>query len=50
MLIPDRDDKRIGRKVPDSYRWTLNYQVVIKSLEDIDDVMGLIEKSYYKTQ
>jgi len=50
MLIPDQDDKKIGRKLPDSYRWTLNYQVDIKRSEDIDDAMELIEQSYYKTQ
>ncbi len=50
MLIPERDDNKIGRKVPDSYRWTLNYQVDVKSMDEIDDVMELIEKSYYKTQ
>jgi len=50
MLIPDQDEKKSGRKIPDSYRWTLNYQVDVKKLEDIDDALKLIEQSYYKTQ
>lgn len=50
LLPPDRDDKNLGKKVPDSYRWTLNYRVDIKSLADIDNAMELIEKSYNKTK
>lgn len=50
VLPPDRDEKNIGKKVPDSYRWTLNYRIDIKSLSDIDDAMELIEKSYNKTK
>ena len=50
LLSPEKDDKNIGKKVPDSYRWTLNYRVDIKSLADINDAMELIEKSYNKTK
>ncbi|MFZ3130200.1 MAG: DUF5655 domain-containing protein [Desulfosporosinus sp.] len=50
LLSPENDKKNIGRKLPESYNWTLNYRVDVKNQEDIDDVMELIEESYNKTK
>lgn len=33
-------------KIPDGYNWTLNRRVYLKSADDLDYVMGLIEQSY----
>ena len=33
-------------KIPDSYNWSINRKVSIKSIEDINYVMTLIERSY----
>jgi predicted transport protein len=33
-------------KIPDGYNWTLNRRVYLKSVDDLEYVMGLIEQSY----
>ena len=33
-------------KVPDSYQWTMNHRVHLKSRDHLDYVAGLIEQSY----
>jgi predicted transport protein len=33
-------------KIPDGYNWTLNRRVYLKSADDLEYVMGLIEQSY----
>lgn len=51
QLLPTVNDERgLGKKVPDSYAWTLNYRVDISSFDNIDYVMDLIEQSYNKTK
>ena len=32
--------------IPDGYNWFLNRRVYLKSVDDLDYVMGLIEQSY----
>ncbi len=40
------DPRGLVEKVPDTYQWTLNRGVDIKSQDDLDYVMNLIEQSY----
>lgn len=42
----DHDPRKIVEKVPDSYKWTMNRRTYLKSMDDIEYVMGLIEQSY----
>lgn len=50
VLKPQNDPKGKAKKVPDSYRWTLNYRVDISTMDDIDDIFELIEQSYKSIQ
>ncbi len=34
------------KKIPDSYKWSLNRQVYLKDMDELDYVMNLIEQSY----
>jgi len=40
------DPKGIIEKIPDGYNWTLNRRVYLKSADDLEYVVGLIEQSY----
>lgn len=40
------DPRGIIEKIPEHYNWTLNRRVYLKSIDDLDYVMGLIELSY----
>lgn len=44
--IEYHDDRHIVEKVPDSYQWTLDRRVYLKSQNDLDYVFSLIEQSY----
>ncbi len=50
ILQPDYDPKGLAVKVPDTYRWTLNYRINITTLDDLDDAFDLIKQSYNKVQ
>ncbi|OLY90762.1 Predicted transport protein [Cnuella takakiae] len=40
------DPKQIVEKVPDTYRWTMDRRVYLKSKDELDYIMSLIEQSY----
>ena len=40
------DPKGMVKKIPDGYNWTMDRRVYLKSVEDIEYVLGLIEQSY----
>lgn len=44
--IEYKDPRKIVEKIPDSYNWTLDRRIYVKSLYDIDYAMSLIEQSY----
>lgn len=50
ILKPANDPKQIAKKVPDSWRWTLNYRVDISTMDELDEVFELIEQSYKSIQ
>lgn len=50
ILQPENDPKGLAVKVPDTYRWTLNYRVNITTLEDLDNTFDLIKQSFNKVQ
>ena len=47
-LAPDVSEDLVGKKIPDGYKWTLNYRCYLKTEEDIPDVMKVIKHSYEK--
>ena len=40
------DPKGMVEKIPEGYNWTMDRRVYLKSAEDLEYVMGLIEQSY----
>ena len=50
ILKPTNDPKKAAKKIPDSYRWTLNYRVDISTMDELDEVFELIEQSYKSIQ
>jgi predicted transport protein len=40
------DPRGYVEQVPESFGWVLNRRVYLRTAEDIDYVMGLVEKSY----
>jgi len=47
MRPVDYDDpKGLVDKIPEGYNWTLDKRVYLKSMSDMDYVMGLLEQSY----
>lgn len=44
--IQYNDPKNLIEKIPDSYQWTLDRRVYIKTIDEIDYVFSLIEQSY----
>lgn len=40
------DPKGMVEKIPDGYNWTLDRRVYLKSAEDLESVMAMIEQSY----
>jgi predicted transport protein len=40
------DPKRIVEKIPEGYNWTMNRRVFLKSENELEYVLGLIEQSY----
>ena len=40
------DPKGLVEKIPDGYNWTMDLRVYLKTVQDLDYVMGLIEQSY----
>lgn len=40
------DPKGMVEKIPDEYNWTLDRRIYLKSADDLDSVMAMIEQSY----
>jgi predicted transport protein len=40
------DPKNSVEKIPDGYNWTMNRRVYLKSPDELEYVMGVIEQSY----
>lgn len=40
------DPEKLVEKIPDSYKWTMDRRVILKSADKLDYVFGLIEQSY----
>jgi predicted transport protein len=40
------DPKGLVERIPDSYNWTLSRRVYLRTMADLDYVLGLIEQSY----
>jgi predicted transport protein len=44
--IDFNDPKGMVEKIPEGYNWTMDRRVYLKTLEDLDYVLGVIEQSY----
>jgi predicted transport protein len=44
--IDYEDSRKEVEKIPEGYNWTMNRRIYLKSLEDLDYVLGIIEQSY----
>ena len=40
------DPRGLVEKIPDGYNWTMNRRVYLKSINDLDYIVGLIDQSY----
>lgn len=42
---PEHNPKEIGRRLPDSYGWTLNHEIIIRKYHMLQDVIKLLVKN-----